>query len=178
MTPDHQRPTVVDASVAIAICIEEPGFEWALRLIRQRSRDGRQILVPAFFWLEILNVLLLRYSQPPELVLQSLVDLESLEFSTAELDRPHVLLTLDVIGRSGLSAYDASYLALAESTDGELLTFDRRLAAAAGSRALSPARGHLVEETTQPYGASWAAWPGAAAYLKELRAQVVRQANG
>ena len=65
MTPDHSGAMVVDASVAIAICIEEPGFEWALRILRQRSADGSKILVPAFFWLEILNVLITRYRQPP-----------------------------------------------------------------------------------------------------------------
>jgi predicted nucleic acid-binding protein len=176
MTSDDSGAIVVDASVAIAICIEEPGFEWALRILRQRGADGSQTLVPAFFWLEILNVLITRYRQPPGLVLQSIVDLESLELTSVELDRPQVLLTLDVMGRHGLSGYDAAYLALAESADGALLTFDLRLAAAAGRRALGP--GHAIEESREPYGESWAAWPGAAAYLKKLRAQVVRQANG
>lgn len=178
MTPDHSGPIVVDASVAIAICIEEPGFEWALRILRQRGADGSKILVPAFFWLEILNVLITRYRQPPGLVLQSIVDLESLELTSVELDRPQVLLTLDAMGRHGLSGYDAAYLALAESADGALLTFDQRLAAAAGRRALRREPGHAIEESREPYEESWAAWPGAAAYLRQLRAQVVRQANG
>jgi predicted nucleic acid-binding protein len=178
MTPDHSGPIVVDASVAIAICIEEPGFESAVRILRQHGADGETILVPAFFWLEILNVLITRYRHPPGLVLQSIVDLESFELTSVELDRPQVLLTLDVMGRHGLSAYDAAYVALAESVDGELLTFDRRLAAAAGPRALRPVPGHAIEESREPYAESWAAWPGAAAYLKKLRAQVVRQTNG
>jgi predicted nucleic acid-binding protein len=178
MTPDHSGPIVVDASVAVAICIEEPGFEWAVRILRQHGADGNTILVPAFSWLEILNVLITRYRQPPGLVLQSIVDLESFEFTSVELDRPQVLLTLDVMGRHGLSAYDAAYLALAESADGLLLTFDRRLAVAAGSRALTPAAGHTIEEAPETYGPTWAEWPGAAAYLRQLRAQVVRQASG
>jgi predicted nucleic acid-binding protein len=178
MTSDHSRPVVVDASVVIAVSIEEPGFEWALRLLRQRAADGGKTLVPAFFWLEILNVLISRYRQPPGLVLQSIVDLESLELTSVELDRPQVLLALDAMARHGLSAYDAAYLALAESADGDLLTFDRRLAAAAGPRALRAGPGHAIEETQARYAESWAAWPGAAAYLKQLRAQVVRQTNG
>jgi predicted nucleic acid-binding protein len=178
MTPDQSGPIVVDASVAIAICIEEPGFEWALRILRQHGADGKTILVPSFFWLEILNVLITRYHQPPGLVLQSVVDLESFEITSVELDRPQLLLTLDVMGRHGLSGYDAAYLALAESAEGALLTFDHRLAAAAGPRALRPGTGHAIEESREPYAESWAAWPGAAAYLKKLRAQVVHQANG
>jgi len=178
MTSDQSGPIVVDASGAIAICVEEPGFEWAVRILRQHGADGRTILVPAFFWLEILNVLITRYRQPPGLVLQSIVDLESFELTSVELDRPQVLLTLDVMGRHGLSGYDAAYLALAESADGALLTFDNRLVAAAGPRALRPGPGHGIKESLGTYADSWAAWPGAAAYLKQLRAQVVRQANG
>lgn len=178
MTRDTPRPLVVDASAAIAICIEEPAIEWSLAILRERNAVGARILVPAFFWLEILNVLIRRYHHPPGLVLESIVDLENLGLTSVELDRPQVLLTLDAMGRHGLSAYDAAYLALAESVDGELLTFDRWLAAAAGSRALTPAPGHTIEEAPETYGPSWATWPGAAAYLKQLRAQVVRQANG
>lgn len=178
MRLDTPRPLVVDASAAIAICIEEPAFDRAVSILRDREAGGARILVPAFFWLEILNVLIRRYHQPPGLVLQSIVDLESLGLTSVELDRPQVLLTLDAMGRHGLSAYDAAYLALAQSTDGELLTFDRQLAAAAGSRALAPARRHGIEEAPEIYRPSWATWPGAAAYLKQLRAQVVRQANG
>jgi predicted nucleic acid-binding protein len=178
MTSDAPRALIVDASVAVAILIEEPAGARAAAILRERDAAGGQILVPAVFWLEIVNVLIKRYRQPPGLVLQSIVDLETLGVESVTLDRPHLLLTIDAMGRGTLSAYDATYLALAESADAELLTFDRRLAAAAGARALPLGGGHAIEETPGPYAESWAAWPGAAAYLKQLRAQVVRQANG
>jgi len=178
MTLEHARPLVVDASVAIAICIEEPAFERAVAILREREAGGARILAPAFLWLEILNVLIRRYHQPPELVLQSIVDLEALGLTSIELDRPQVLLTLDTLGRHRISAYDAAYLALAESVNGDLLTLDQRLAAAAGRRALPISDGHAIGETQEAYEDSWAAWPGAAAYLKKLRAQVVGQATG
>jgi len=38
--------------------------------------------------------------------------------------------------------------------------------------------GHAVHEEAPTYAISWATWPGAAAYLKELRARIVSQANG
>ena len=178
MTLEKSRPLVVDASVAIAICIEEPAFERTVTILREREVGGARILAPAFLWLEILNVLIRRYHQPPELVLQSIVDLETLGLTSVELDRPQVLLTLDLLGRHRISAYDASYLALAESVDGDLLTFDRRLAAAAGTRAFPISDEHAIRETPDAYEDSWAAWPGAAAYLKKLRAQMVGQASG
>jgi predicted nucleic acid-binding protein len=178
MTLEQPRPLVVDASVAIAICIEEPTFERAVAILREREVAGARVLAPAFLWLEILNVLIRRYHQPPELVLQSIVDLETLGLTSVELDRPQVLLTLDLLGRHRISAYDASYLALAESVDGDLLTLDHQLAAAAGSRALPITGRRAFREIQAPYEDSWVAWPGAAAYLKELRAQMVAQANG
>jgi predicted nucleic acid-binding protein len=176
MTSDTPRPLVVDASVAVAILIEEPLAGRAVSILRERDAAAGRILVPAFFWLEVVNVLVRRYRHPPGLVLQSIVDLEILGLEPIALDRPHVLLTIDAMGRGDLSAYDASYLALAESADADLLTFDRRLAAAAGRRALP--LGHSIQEAPASYAPSWAAWPGAAAYLRQLRAQVVRQANG
>lgn len=49
---------------------------------------------------------------------------------------PHVSLLHRIWGlRHNLSAYDASYVALAEALDAPLVTRDRRLAAASGHRA-------------------------------------------
>lgn len=177
-TPRVPSALVVDASVAVGILIEEPGHERAVTILRERDGAGGKLLVPAFFWLEVINVLVKHYRQPHGLVLESIVDLENLGLESVALDRPHLLLTIDAMERGGLSAYDAAYLALAESADAQLLTVDRRLAAAAGSRALPIHGGHAIQEAPDSYAASWAAWPGAAAYLRKLRAQVVPQANG
>jgi predicted nucleic acid-binding protein len=178
MTSDGPRLLVVDPSVAIAIALQEPGYDLAVSVLRERGKAGRRLIVPAFFWLEVVNVLIKRHRLPPAVVLEALVDLETLELESIELERPQLVLTIDAMGRGALSAYDAAYLALAESADAELLTFDRRLAAAAGSRALPIEGGPAIQESPEPYTESWAEWPGAAAYLKQLRAQVVRQANG
>lgn len=178
MTSEPASLVVVDASVAIAITVQEPGYDQAVSILRERAAAGERLIVPAFFWLEVVNVLVKRHRQPPGVVLQALVDLENLGLESTELDRPHLLLTLDAMGRGALSAYDAAYLALAESADAQLLTFDRRLAAAAGNRALPLGGGHDIGEAPETYGSSWAAWPGAAAYLKKLRAQVAGQATG
>jgi predicted nucleic acid-binding protein len=178
MTSSAAQALVVDASVAVAITLQEPKHERAVSVLRERRALGGKLLVPAFFWLEVVNVLAKRYRQPPGRVLEMIVDLENLAIESVALDRPHLLLTIDAMERRSLSAYDAAYLALAESADAQLLTTDRRLAAAAGSRALPIHGGPGIKESRESYAESWAAWPGAAAYLKKLRAQVVRQANG
>lgn len=178
MIRSEETALVIDASVAIAICVEEPLAAIANRMIRERRIARGRLMVPAFFWLEVVNVLTKRYRLPPARVLEAIATLESTSLEMVELDRSQLLLTLDVMARSGLPAYDAAYLALAESAGAELLTFDRRLAAAAGRRAVSLPGRHAIEEAPQSYAPSWADWPGAAAYLKQLRAQVVRQANG
>jgi predicted nucleic acid-binding protein len=177
MTSSAPPPLVVDASVAVAITVQEAGYDGYVAILRERGGAGGKLLVPAFFWLEVVNVLIKRYRQRPGVVLDAIVDLENLRLESVALDRPHLLLTIDAMERGGLSAHDAAYLALAESASAQLLTTDRRLAAAAGSRALRTHGGHAIQELPEPYTESWAAWPGAAAYLKQLRAQVVRQAN-
>ena len=178
MTPSIRSALVVDASVAIAISVGEPMGATLRQILRERTNAGGSLLVPTFFWLEVVNVLGLRYRMTPALLVEAVVDLETLRLESTELDRPHLLLTIDAMAQHGLSGYDAAYLALAESADAQLLTTDRRLAAAAGTRALPVHGGRLIQKSREPYGESWAAWPGAAAYLRQLRAQVVRQANG
>ncbi len=177
MTRSAPGALVVDASAALAISLQEPTSERAEAILRARSVAGGAVLVPSIFWLEVVNVLVRRHHQPPGLVLEAIVDLENLGLESVQLDRPQLLLTIDVVARYGLSAYDAAYLALAESADAQLLTADGRLAAAAGARAI-PLDGGAVHEEAPPYTASWAASPGAAAYLRELRARIVSQANG
>lgn len=178
MTFSAGSPLVVDASIAVAISVEEPLADAADLIVRKRRAGRGPLLVPTFFWLEVVNVLARRYRLTPPQVLEAIVNLENLGLESVELDRPQLLLTIDAMARGGLSAYDAAYLALAESADAQLLTADKRLAAAAGARAIPLDGGHAVHEEAPAYATSLTTWPGAAAYLKELRARIVSQANG
>jgi predicted nucleic acid-binding protein len=169
-------PVVIDASIGVAFAWDEPASrEVAARLSALRS-EGHRLLVPSVFWLEVMNVLGRRYRvEAPEL-LEALVELEAVGLETVELDRPMLLLALDAVVRHGLTAYDASYLAVAEVADARLLTGDTELAAAAGRRALPISRRRPIREAAGRYRAAtaeWAAWPGAEAYLRELRARVL-----
>jgi len=164
---------VVDASAAIAIIREEvPGLA-AAGLISRHRLSGGQLLVPDHFWLEVANVLLRRYAARPEQVVNAFLSMDELEVESVRLDRPHLLLVLDFQARFALSSYDAAYLALAESTDARLLTLDRRLADAAGRRAvpLPDFNERGTAEVAAPYGAEPLDWARFGPYLARLRAE-------
>ena len=176
MTEPRAR-LVLDASVAVAVVRRESTARGAEAALRHARDANATFLVPSLFWLEVINALSRGHRLPPKVVLEAIADLDALELETVELDRPVLLLALDAVVSHGLTAYDAAYLSVAQAADAQLLTADARLAAAAGERALLIVDGgpsHAVAETPAPYGGSWADWPGAAAYLVELRARAIR----
>jgi predicted nucleic acid-binding protein len=169
-------PVVIDASIGVALARDEPASREVAAQVSELRSEGRRLFVPSVFWLEVINVLGRRYrADPPELV-EALVELEAVGLETVELDRPMLLLALDAVVRHGLTAYDAAYLAVADAADARLLTADTELATAAGRRALLVAGRRRTRESRGRYllaNAGWAAWPGAAAYLRELRARLL-----
>jgi predicted nucleic acid-binding protein len=170
---------ILDASAAIPLVREEPE---SLRWRAAASgwlRDGRSIVVPAHFWLEVSNALMTRHRVRSVAVFEALHALDDVVTETAEVARPTLLLAIDRAERFGLTVYDAIYLALAEILDGRLATMDRALGLAAGGRLLIPdGRSHRLSETSAPYGAparvTWPNYGGVAAYLGSLRAELRR----
>jgi predicted nucleic acid-binding protein len=122
--------TVTDAGVWIrAILDEEPGGPVRMRLMTHAS-----VASPALIDLEFTNVL-------RGLVTKKSIDVPQAEralreFMQAPIQRYAHLALLDRIWRlrANLTAYDASYIALAELLGGGLLTIDRRLAGVPGIR--------------------------------------------
>lgn len=169
------RGLVLDASAAVALVRGEAGAVVVRRHIDEMIRTGEPILVPGLFWLETVNVLGVRHRWSPAAIVEAIYELESLGLATTEVGRPVVLAVIDAVGRSGLTAYDAAYLVLAESAGARLLTADASLAAAAGDRAVlaTPADGVAEEQRSYRVDPPWPAWKGASAYLAELRGQVV-----
>jgi predicted nucleic acid-binding protein len=162
---------VVDASAALSLLRREENHGLVRRHIRETILAGSALLVPQLFWLEIVNVLARRYRYRPDAVVEAVFELEQIGLKTVEVGRPGTLAVVDAVARSGITAYDAAYLVLAESAAASLLTADATLAAAAGARAIMIGPEAGVSETAAPYaaGPSWASWRGAPAYLAELR---------
>jgi predicted nucleic acid-binding protein len=165
-------PIVVDAAVAIALIRREPAATALDETLRESAHEAVRLLAPEAFWLEIANVLVRRHGISSSDVVEALRETDDLGIDTIPLDRPLLLVTIDLQARHGLSAYDAAYLALAEIEDARLLTLDRRLALAAGPRAIHTVGLGLerLSETSAPYGEP-VDWARFGPYLARLRAE-------
>ena len=124
---------VVDASIALAWCFPDETSDYADGVLV--SLEGKTLLVPAIWSLEIANAVLVgergkRLGQPE--IKQFTALLESL--SLVQDVRPvanHVRDVLPLARTHGLSAYDAAYLELSFRCRAPLATLDGKLQRAA-----------------------------------------------
>lgn len=132
---------VVDASIAVAFLLREPGCEALEALLeRARSSDVRMV-VPLLFWHEVQNVLLMakRRARPLPATMDRLLGwLDDLPFDT-EMEMTGRIRTriMELADRHGLTVYDAVYLELALRVKAKaLLTLDGDLLALRPDHAL------------------------------------------
>jgi predicted nucleic acid-binding protein len=170
-------PLVVDASAALAVIRSEPAEQAVRDALQAQRSGGGEIVVPDHFWLEVVNALVRRHGYTAEQVVEEIRDLDELDIRSIEIDRAVLLYALSLMG-SGLTAYDAAYLAVASASSARLLTLDEGLRAAAdaaGVVTVPPAEhGPRVGEERATYGpgvdlARPGPWAGFAGYLGELR---------
>jgi predicted nucleic acid-binding protein len=122
---------VVDASVGIKLFLIEELSDHADRLFRNLAgyRPAR-FYVPDLFFVECANILwkyVRRFGYPPDNARQDVADLRALALttvSTADLLEPALELAMTY----DITAYDASYAALAAQLDLPLITADAPLA--------------------------------------------------
>ncbi len=171
------RAVVIDASVAVAVVLDEPAGVRADQALRAWIAGERPMFVPGHFWLEVVNTIGKAHRAPGQRVLAAVHRLDALGLQTLEPDRPLVLQVIDRVERLRLSAYDAMYLVLAERLDAELATLDRELAAAAGHRAITFDEGHGLHEPPAVYehDVTWPSYKAASAYLARLRAEALAE---
>ena len=123
---------VVDASAILEALLRTPA---AAAVERRLFDPGQTLHAPHLLDVEVAQVLR-RYAAAgqvdPERCREALTDLTSFPISRY----PHDFLLQRVWAlRNNLTAYDATYIALAEALDAPLLTRDRRLATAPGHHA-------------------------------------------
>jgi predicted nucleic acid-binding protein len=122
---------VVDASVGVKLFVNEDLSEVADRLFaRLTTQPAAQFYVPDLFYVECTNILwkyVHRFGYSPRNARQDVADLRALALvtiSTADLIEP----ALDLALTHDITAYDASYVALAQQLDLPLITADTTLA--------------------------------------------------
>jgi len=123
---------VIDAPVGIAHLRDEVGTVAVDAALLAWSGAGASLVVPAIFWIEILNVLCRRHRYTAAQAAEALHQLDEIGLETIEADRAGHLLIADAVERHRMSAYDAGYLVLAQVLGAPIATLDRNLAAAAG----------------------------------------------
>ena len=115
---------VIDASALAAIAFAEPGADQVIDQI-----DGHRLHAPALIVYELTNVVLKRARQQPKalsLFLEALAMLEDLGLQFRGINQEEVVrLGL----QTGLTAYDATYLWLAQALRMPLVTLDQQLGA-------------------------------------------------
>ena len=170
-----QPPVVIDASVAIARLLGEPEAPEIARALAQWVAEGRRLIVPAHFWLEVVN----RIGRVPETTGERMIAaihrLDSFGLESVESAPPMLLQIIDRIERHRLTACDAAYLVLAENVGGQLATLDRTLAAAAGSRAITFGDGRRLHDApaVHEHDVTWPNYKKASAYLAKLRMEAL-----
>lgn len=118
---------VVDASALAALLFGEPDAA----AVARRLCAGR-LIAPALLDFELANICLAkirRHRADRQNLLAGFGLRTRMMIEIVAVDQGQVLALAET---SGLTAYDATYLWLAQRLEGELVTLDRKLAAAAG----------------------------------------------
>ena len=124
---------VVDCSVLIAGLLPDEIEEQAQALLEGLQRGAAVVVVPALFYQEITNVLLMAYRRKriSREVLSQYLDVVAmlpLRIDTAASTRSSTMKTVcELAEKYGLTTYDASYLELAIRLDLPLVTLDSDL---------------------------------------------------
>ena len=123
---------VLDTSAAIELLLSLPKARQVQGRIEQADW---QIAAPELFWVEVLQVLRRRVASG-HTALQDAVEAQEILRDLNLHFFQHEILSARIWQlRDNLTAYDASYVALAELLDADLVTTDAKLAGAPGHSA-------------------------------------------
>ena len=125
-------PFVLDASVTISWAFPDEQNPIAVRAAQRLEHSSDSAVVPAIWWYEVRNVLLVNERRGRTTAsrtanfLKEIADID-IVIDSAQNDQ----LMLDLARQYGLTFYDAAYLALAVREGLPLATLDKALQAAA-----------------------------------------------
>ncbi|HVY16097.1 MAG TPA: type II toxin-antitoxin system VapC family toxin [Rhodopila sp.] len=117
---------VVDASALAALVFSEPDAD-----AMAERMEGAKLVAPSLLDYEVANVCLVKIRRDPgqrDALRAAYGMVHRLGIETIAVDHAGVL---ELAEATGLTSYDASYLWVARSLGAELVTLDRKLAAAA-----------------------------------------------
>jgi predicted nucleic acid-binding protein len=117
---------VIDAFVAAAILFVENEADMAMSMI-----DDADLVAPRLLPFELANVAVTKIRRHPEDRRKIVEGLNRSKAMGIRLQEAPETEAYELALALNLSAYDASYLWLSKQIEAELLTFDKRLAAAA-----------------------------------------------
>lgn len=102
----------------------------AAKVLLVEHLEGKaKIIIPSLLYYEVGNILLFGRSRPPfEQAIDVFAALYSIPLEVVPLSFVSADFTLRLASLRGLTYYDATYVALAEIRDCDLITADRRLA--------------------------------------------------
>lgn len=121
------KELVLDASVAIKWFIKEEGDAWAKRLLRSFRSGSLEVYVPQIFFFEISNIASLHTEIPIDSAGRFLESLFSLGLKTENVTGEYMKDVIKTSRQHHISAYDASYVALAQVLKADLITADKKL---------------------------------------------------
>ena len=116
---------VIDASALVAILFGEAGAEAVLAKV-----EDAELIAPSLLDYEVSNVCLMKLRREPaqrNKLLEIFFMRDEIEIERLGVDFEAVLGLAEA---TGLTAYDASYLWLAQSQSADLVTLDKKLQAA------------------------------------------------
>jgi predicted nucleic acid-binding protein len=126
---------VIDASALVAVIFREPGAEAVVARL-----DNARLIAPALLDVELVSASLKKLrknDQQKAEIIELFLSRNQIRWERRSVDHEAVF---SLAIATGLSAYDASYLWLAETENAELVTLDQKLAAAfARSPSIRPA---------------------------------------
>ncbi len=123
----EKEKIVVDASVIVKWFLEEEYSDKALMLRNDYVRGLFDIAVPTLLEYEVLNALKYSGVYSVEELLEIGVALNKYGFLTYELENNYKKLTIEIAENSGLTIYDAAYVALAKHLNTKLYTADNEI---------------------------------------------------